>query len=141
MTINDPRPITPNEPVISERRLWFGLVAGPAAWAIHGFTSVMICAQACREGTGQWGPLPPSGVRLLLGLVTLVCLGLAVAGGVVALRSWRSLSNHQSLVHDEGYGRQHYMSLIGVFASAVFTLGVLWAGFPVMIVGVCATYH
>jgi hypothetical protein len=129
--------VTHPPPRIEQGRLWFGTVAGAAAWALHGFTSFLISTQACKDGNGNWGPLPAASVRLLLGGVTLLFLGVAVAGGLTSLRNWRQLSQRRHVLNAEGLGREDFMALIGVFVSTVFVLGILWAGIPPILVDVC----
>lgn len=118
-------------------RLWFGTCAGAAAWAVHGFSSFLISTQACKDGTGSWGPLSSTGVRLLLGGVTVVLLAVAAAGLLTSYRNWRLLSQRRELMRAEGLGREDFMSLIGVFVGVVFLLAIVWAGIPPILVDVC----
>jgi hypothetical protein len=122
---------------IPQRRLWFGACAGAAAWATDGFTCFLISTQACADGNGNWGSLSAAEVRLLLGVITLVLLAVAVIGGLMSLRNWRSLSEQRNLAEAEGQGREAFMALVGVFVSAAFVVGIIWAGIPLILIDVC----
>jgi hypothetical protein len=122
---------------ISSGRLWFGTCAGAVAWAVHGLISVMIATQACKDGSGSLGPLDPSGVRLLLGMLTFVLLLVAAAGAITSYRNWKLLAEDRNLTLDEGLGREDFMSIIGVFVGIVFFIGILWAGLPSLLIHVC----
>ena len=124
-------------PHVSEKRLWFGIFAGPAAWAVHGLTGVILSSNAC-EGDISHHLLA---VRWALGVVTIALLAVAVAGAVVAYHSWTILSGHRKVIGSEAPGRQEYMALIGLFSSVVFTLGLVWGGLPTLLVDLCDPRH
>ncbi|HVW85941.1 MAG TPA: hypothetical protein VHB50_14730 [Bryobacteraceae bacterium] len=118
-------------------RLWFGTCAGAVAWAIHGFICTVISSVACSNGNGSLGPLSTEGVRLLLAAITLALLGVTIAGGLVSFRNWRELSETGNLVQAAGDSRESFMALVGTFLSIALALGIVWAGLPLILVGVC----
>ncbi len=122
---------------IPERRLWFGACGAAVAWALHGFTCFLISTQACQDGRGDLGPLPAGAVRVVLGFVTLGLLGVAVAAGLVSYSNWRRLSEQRSLLEDQALGREDFMALVGIFVSAAFIVGIIWAGIPLIVIDVC----
>ena len=122
---------------LPQRRLWFGTVAAAVAWALDGFICFLISAQACANGTGYLGPLSPTSVRVLLGLITLIFLAIALTGGVISFRNWRTISERSSLTHAEGVNREAFMALVGVFLSTAFVVGIIWAGIPPILINVC----
>lgn len=121
----------------SPRSLWFGTTAAAIAWVLHGFVCEIISSQACQDGTGNWGPLSPLGVRWLLAGITLGFLAVAVAGGIVSFRNWRHLTESPDLVHAEGRRREQFMALGGIFVSAAFVIGIVWAGIPLIFLDIC----
>jgi hypothetical protein len=130
-TISDP-PLR-----ISPRKLWFGATAAAVAWALEGTVSAIISSKACQNNIGSWGPLSPSGVRLVLAAVTLIGLGFAIAGGLISFRNWRRLAGRPEILHAEGRRRDQFMALVGTFASLVFVIGILWAGIPLIMLDIC----
>lgn len=121
----------------SPRGIWFGFAAAAAAWVGYGAAWELIAAQACQNGTGNWGVLSPMGVRWLLVGINLGCLVIALAAGVTSFRIWRSLTQQHDLVHAEGRGREQFLALTGIFVSVIFTLGIIWAGLPLIMIDIC----
>lgn len=126
----------------TDRQLWFGVAAGATAWATHSLIINLICSQACKAGRGgTYYDLTPGAVRILLGVVTVILLCVALGAGLTAFRNWRQLSGQASLREDQAESRTDFMALIGLFASAIFVVGIIWAGLPVILVSLCSNYH
>ncbi len=117
--------------------IWYGFSAGPAAWTLQGLVAVIVSAQFCPADVPNWGLLDQNGVRLVLGLITLGLLAVAISGGLVSLRNWHRLAGDLELARAEGRTREAFMSLGGVLMSIVFSLGILWAGIPLIMLQVC----
>jgi hypothetical protein len=128
-------------PRIPPARLWFGAAGAAAAWALQGFTCFTMAVQACKDGTGSWGPLSPVGVRVLIGCVSLAYLAVALASGFVSYRNWRGLSDGRHLMQAEGYGREEYMALVGIFVGLTASVGLIWASMGPIFCNVCTTYR
>jgi len=122
---------------LPQRRLWFGTLAAAAAWALHGFICFLISANACQNGLGRLGPLKGSELRVLLGVITIVLLGVAVTGGMTSFRNWRAVCEQRSLTHTEALNREAFMALVGVFLSIAFVVGIIWAGIPLILINLC----
>jgi hypothetical protein len=122
-------------------RLWFGAAGAGIAWALQGFTCFLIATQACADRTGNWGPLPGIGVRILLVCVTIAYFSVAAAAGIVSYRNWRTLSERQRLTQAEGIPRENFMALTGAFVGAASVVGLIWAGVPFFLIPVCSSYR
>jgi hypothetical protein len=118
-------------------RLWFGVSAAAIAWAIQELLSIVIASLACDNGAYVWTRLSAGGVRALLAVITLGLLAVTVTAGFTSFRTWRSLSAQRQLIRAEGRSREEFMALIGVFVSAVFVAGILWAGIPLIMIALC----
>jgi hypothetical protein len=130
-------------------KLWYGFAAPAFAWAAHGATSVFLSTVYCPSGIPHWGRLGEGGVRLAIGLVTIGLLAVAISAGVVSYRLWRSLRARRreeeeqqlryerDLIADEGRTREDFMALGGVLVSIVCSVGILYAGIPLIILNVC----
>jgi hypothetical protein len=104
------------------------------------------------------------GVRLVIGLITLALLAVSISAGVISHRLWRSsreiaqngvrreivpdpsggargtlfaMQGARELTLDEGYSREDFMALGGVLISTVCSVGIVWAGIPLMMLDVC----
>lgn len=106
--------------------LWFGLLAGPAAWLVHLNVSYALVRYVCASGSG-W----------LLHLGTLAMLALAAAGVLVALRSWRRIDEPTVTGGAGTLGRTRFMALGGMALSGFFLLVILLAWLPDLILSPC----
>lgn len=122
---------------ISPKRLWFGLCAAAAALGIDGFVCFLISTQACADGTGSWGPLPGPGVRILLGCITAGFLVVAIIAGLISYRNWRELAGQREITRAEGWGREEFMALGGVFVAVTCGVGIVWTGIALAFMNVC----
>lgn len=122
---------------IRPRSLWFGAAGAAVAWALHGVICEVIASEACRNGVGNIWSLSPLGVRWLLAGITIGFLAVAVIGGITSFRNWIQLAEHHDLVHAEGFGREQFMALGGIFVSAAFVIGIIWAGLPLIFLDIC----
>lgn len=117
--------------------VWFGLIGGPAAWALQGLLGWGIAGAACNDGTAAWGPLSPGGVRMLLVVLSLAALGAAVASGVGARQWWRGLTPPGRFTEAVGKQRLEFMAIAGVLVSIVFSIAITWTGLAVLWLDVC----
>ncbi len=131
----------PHASSVTPSRLWFGLTAGAIAWVVESFVSVLISSEACKDGNGDWGPLSAPEVRIVLGLISILLLAIAIAGGMVAYRNWRALAEHRSFTQDEAFGREDFMAVAGVFLNSAMGLGIIWAGIPPILMNVCINFR
>ncbi|MGE3958373.1 MAG: hypothetical protein AB7H96_16800 [Vicinamibacterales bacterium] len=108
-------------------RLWFGLLAAPAAWVAQGalgwFFGERICT-AMSVGT----------VRLVIGAVSIAALAIVGAALLTGWRSWQASTDRTGI---EGWDRVTFMAMGGVLVSASFLVGTLWAGLSPMFIDAC----
>ncbi len=119
----DPRSITVD---VSPGRLWFGLLAAPAAWVVQGLCGWALGARICQN-------LPVGRVRLIVGLASLGALAVAIAAVAVGLNTWRRARTETRAAED----RVEFMSFGGVLVSTAFTVGIFWASLNAVFVRVC----
>jgi hypothetical protein len=122
---------------ISRGSLWFGATAAAIAWALEGAITEVIASEACRTGTGSWGPLSPGGTKIVLAIVTLIALAVSVAAILVSFRNWRRLSEACKFMSAEAGRRGQFMGLVGVFAGVALAAGIIWSGLPLIFLDVC----
>lgn len=115
--------------------LWFGFLAGPAAWSVQTLVDLSVSAHGCYP---QLYPLrAPTivGLRVITLAVSVVAVAVAVVALVIAWRSWRrTRGEHQEnsgrgSQHEEGTaaletgeGRTRFMALAGVLTSLTFVV-------------------
>jgi len=110
---------------VSERALWFGVLAGPLAWLLHLGLSYPLVPLSCAT---EWGA-----VFHLISLVTALA---AVAAATVAWQSWQQLraEGPEGTVQ---YGRQGFMALAGLLKSILFLAVILAQWLPVLFISPC----
>lgn len=107
--------------------LWFGLLAGPAAWFLHLNVSYSLVRFICFHGHG-W----------LLHLTTLATLVLAGLGMWVAWRSWKRIGEPDVTTGPGTLGRTRFMALGGMMLSGFFLGIILLAWIPDLLLHPCA---
>lgn len=126
----EPRPL-------QQASLWYGFAAAPFAWVLQGLVGVILSAEACPAGVAGWQILRQPGVRVGLAAITLCLLAVAISAGVTSFHNWQRLSGRREFVHAEGTAREAFMALGGVLISTVFSLGIVWASIPILMLQIC----
>jgi hypothetical protein len=108
------------------RALWTGLLLPPAAFLLNLELAYALVPNACSSGN-----------ELSVHLVHLVCLALAVFGGVTAWRFWRR--SGETWPGDEGgpVARSRFMAGLGFLTSALFALVILAQWIPSFMLSPC----
>jgi hypothetical protein len=111
---------------IDPRRLWFGLVAAPAAWTVQGLVGWFVGARICTQ-------MSIGSVRAVGGVVGLAALLCALAAIVVGRDNWRRASAQGPPAAD----RVAFLSLGGLFVSVSFAIGIVWALASPLVLDAC----
>ena len=106
--------------------LWFGLFAGPAAFLLNLQISYMLAPASCRLGN-----------TIALHATNVVCLALAVAGGLVAWRHWRRSGGSWSGEEGGVLSRIRFMAALGAMTSALFALVIFAQWIPAFVLNPC----
>lgn len=126
---------------VSRRQLWLGLVVPTAAWALHGMLGVVIALLSCHQYRAVEGP-PPSVTRPILFGLTFVALAVAIASLLLSLKTLRRITGSKNPLGAQGHSREEFMSMIAVFFSIVFVLGIVLNGVPVFLIAdLCEGSH
>lgn len=130
------RATPPNEkrlPRSPEKRLWFGVLAAPAAWTLHEVVGYAVVARGCMLGDGS---LPTWAWSAYIGISLLAVLA-AAAGGWVALAAFRRATGPTPVWRTEGWGRMELMGAAGVFISAALLLNIVLFGIMPLFLDPC----
>ena len=106
------------------RALWFGVLAGPAAWGLPLLVGYALVSLHCTFGAFGARLLGFSVLDLLLFALTALTVALTGAGAVVAHRRWRRFGGGALLAHDRTQPPGRFMALTGLASSAVFLLAI-----------------
>jgi hypothetical protein len=114
--------------------VWFA-VAGPAvAWGIQFTAGYWISEGHCNPATGGWTGAGEAWVVALTVIAALV----AVGAGLVALALYRGTSDAEE---DDAppAGRTHFMAVIGMAITPLFTFMIVMNGVGVGVLSPCHT--
>jgi hypothetical protein len=129
---------TTADPPLPQGRVWFAILAPPAAWAVQQWAVWFLDSYACTQSrpwaltraAAHAAEIAVSGVALLIALVALA----------LALSAWRR-SRDPSVAQMHGRARPDFMAGTALIISALFSLGVFWAGWPSLILSACEPYR
>ena len=94
--------------------LWLVVLAGPLAWLLGLTAQYSLVRVACAKGT-----------MLPLHAVSVATLALALGGAAVGWREWRRTGRQWPGEGDGTLPRSRFMVVLGLLASAFFTLVIL----------------
>lgn len=129
--------IAPMPRPFPQGRLWFGAVAGAAAWGVQGLLCVAISGELCKANYNRMEDARNSSGFAALVVITVVLLLVCIAGALVSYSNWRRLTNDARLLPAEATEREQYMAFVGIWVNVVCTLGVVWAGLAVLLLNMC----
>lgn len=95
------------------RRLWAGLFAGPVGWFVSFIGAYALAAGACGQGTGRLHGM------VLLGLIV------AVAGTLLAWRTWKSAGGPPRSGDEGVVARARLLASLGLLAGGLFDIVIV----------------
>lgn len=123
--------------------LLFGIAAAPVAWNLQLISSVALSGHACYPRTRLLAAPIWSGVWSILLAISVIGIVTALAGGLVAWRSWRQTSGESpGSAHDlldRGEGRTRFMAMSGMLTSALFLIALLFGTAALFVVPLCGS--
>jgi hypothetical protein len=135
----------PHRVKVSLAMLTFGLVAAPAAWALHLVVNYSLASHACFPGYRPLASVPNGwgSVWLVLLTIELAALAIAIAGSVTAYSSWQATREeafgNTSHVVEAGRGRTRFLALWALFTSLGFSLAILFSLTGLFVVPLCGS--
>lgn len=123
------------------RRLLLALLGSPLAWVVHLLAGYLVIALWCSSG---W-----SGAEAVLGILTLMCAGAALASAVLAFRLWRQ--GQRALLADAEPGapeswdsrmgergaRAAFLAVLALFMGGLFGFLIVLQGIPPLYTPIC----
>jgi hypothetical protein len=106
--------------------LFVALLLPPWIWLVHLTASFAASEALCAAGRGGW-----------LHVFSLVAIGLSLGAGAFALRNWHDTGDDSN--PDEGgtLARSKFLAIAGLASSAFFTLALIAAEIPNLMLGPC----
>lgn len=117
------------------RRRWSLLALPPLVWMAQGAAGWYLTGRMCPAAAR---PIPISTARALIGVITLSALACTVGVAISAGRTLRSprtsSASKTPLVLTE---RSRFPAILGLLVGVTLTLGLVFAGLPVVFVRAC----
>jgi hypothetical protein len=108
------------------RSLWLGLLVPPAAFLLNLELAYALVPAACGASTVA-----------IVHLVHVVCLLLALGGGLLAWRTWKALGVEWPGEEGGPVARSRFMAGSGVLGSGLFALVILAQWIPSFVLSPC----
>lgn len=115
-----------------EARVWFGLLAGPAAWTIEHVFGYGLSEAACQPGGGASTSAFHVGAALLSGIGALI----AVAGLLAGISVLRDTESYED---PPPGGRRRLLAAMAVAVSTLMIVLMLMSGVGALAVDGCRT--
>ncbi len=109
-------------------RVWFGLLAAPAAWGSMHVFGIGLTQAACYEAGTRWD-VP---VDLWTAIATSLAALLALAGLLTSIRVARTTTDAPP-----PEGRRHFLAIVGVTISPLFLFMILMGGIGAIVLQNC----
>lgn len=113
----------------TEARVWFGVVAAPAAWAVQHVFGYGLSEATCAPGAGAGATTFNTAAAIATGLGVLI----AAAGLVAALRTFQTTRSESPPPE----GRRHFLGAVGVTISPLLITIMLMSGIGSIILEKC----
>lgn len=130
----------PHRHLLSFWTLLFGAAAAPLFWLGQMMLGFLVTADACFGGDRPTAAAS-SPLRTVLFAFDGAAIAAALAAGVVAYASWRTLrgekqGGHQTAL-ETGEGRARFLALWGILSSAIFLAAIIFSTIATMGVPLC----
>jgi hypothetical protein len=112
--------------------LWFGVLAGPAAWSVEIIIGYGVEEIACSAGSAS-EEIEGVGVEPIIVLLTLFLGAVTAAAGLLAFGCLRRLRASRGTAGE----RAEWMAIAGIATSAIFLVLILVNLLSVVFLGVC----
>lgn len=119
---------------VSSARLWFPVLAAPAAWALQGLTGWFVDSLACPQEPAEGTLLAVGTARWIVALASAGALAVVVIALLTSILNWRTLAAaSDGTVHE----RREYVSVLAVAATTILAIALVWAGLPPLLTRGC----
>ena len=115
--------------------LWFGVLGGAVAWAVHLLAAWPLDELTCAAGSERVSAVP---LWLAVGLAVVVPALVTVGSLLVAVLIWRRTARAQAAgTEDRAYGRSRMLAVVGVWANLLFLAIIVLGGIAVLVLPPC----
>ncbi|MFD2765323.1 hypothetical protein [Micromonospora eburnea] len=115
--------------------LWYGVLGGAVAWAVHLLAAWSLDELACARGSESIAALP---LWQALGLAVVIPGLVTVGALLVATLAWRRTAVAQATgTSGRAYARTRLLAALGVWANLLFLAIIVLGGIAVLVFPPC----
>ena len=92
---------------------WFGVLGGPVAWLLQFIVNYALVRWECIGHSSMTIHLVSAGFLLVV-----------IAAGIVSVNNFARTRGHPAS-EEKMASRHHFMAVLGIFTSSIFTLGII----------------
>jgi hypothetical protein len=119
--------------------LWFGVLAGPVAWATQLLVDYYLASLECAPRFTGYRVAGQSWFTVGIILMSLLAAVATIAAGLTAWHFLRRLGGFGGLDAGGVQARRAFMALLGVLFCTLFLLLILLSALPAFVSSQCAT--
>jgi hypothetical protein len=115
--------------------LWYGVLGGAVAWAVHVLAAWGLDELACAAGSERVSAVP---LVQAVGLAVVIPALVTVGSLLVAALVWRRTARAQRAgAQDRAFGRSRMLAVVGVWANLLFLTIIVLGGIAVLVLPPC----
>ncbi len=115
--------------------LWYGVLGGAIAWAVHLLVAWPMVELSCAAGSGRVATVA---LRPAVGLAVVIPALVTAGSLLVATLAFRRTARAQAAgEEDRAYGRARMLAVIGVWANLLFLTIIVLGGVAVLVLPPC----
>ncbi|RZU75321.1 MULTISPECIES: hypothetical protein [Micromonospora] len=112
--------------------LWYGVLGGAVAWAVHVLAAWSLDELACAAGSERVAAVP---LWQAVGLAVVIPGLFTVGSLLVAALVWRRTARAGE--EDRAFGRSRMLAVVGVWANLLFLTIIVLGGVAVLVLPPC----
>lgn len=116
--------------------LWYGVLGGALAWAVHLLAAWGLDELACAAGSERVSAVP---LAQAVGLAVVIPALLTAGSLLVAVLVWRRTARAERAAgaEDHSYGRARMLATLGIWANLLFLAMIVLGGIAVLVFPPC----
>lgn len=115
--------------------LWYGVLGGALAWAVHLIAAWGVDELACAAGSERVSAVP---LWQAIGLAVVIPALVTAGSLLVAAMVWRRTARAQRAgAEDRSYARARMLATVGIWANLLFLAIIVLGGVAVLVLPPC----
>ncbi|GIG90469.1 hypothetical protein [Plantactinospora endophytica] len=126
--------LSPRAALVGGLLLWFAVLGGVSAWAVHALAAWSIDELACEAGHDNLAGFPLTGAIALAVLLPAAGAAAALAASVLA---WRRVRPNHGDGDERSTGRAHLLAFVGLWLNTLALAMIALGGVAALVLPPC----